>query len=132
MPRDAVVAADAKGGPGQTVMVTALPPEQMVVDIGPQTVADFGRACAGAGTIVWNGPLGVYEVPEFARGTEEVARAVAASPAMSVVGGGDLVAALERLGLTSQIDHVSTGGGATLEYLEGKTLPGIAVLREKS
>jgi phosphoglycerate kinase len=131
LPRDAVVAQDLKGGPSQTVPVTALPPDQMMVDIGPQTVAAFGGAGAGAGTIVWNGPLGVYEVSEFAHGTEGVARAVAASRAMSVVGGGDLVAALQQLGLTAHISHVSTGGGATLEYLEGKSLPGIAVLREK-
>ncbi len=132
LPTDAVVAEDLKGGPSQTVPVSALPPDRMMVDIGPQTVAAFSAACAGAGTIVWNGPLGVYEVPEFARGTEGVARAVVGSGAMSVVGGGDLVAALERLHLTSRISHVSTGGGATLEYLEGKSLPGIAVLQEKT
>jgi phosphoglycerate kinase len=129
LPRDAVVAvAPAAGEAGTTVPIAQIPADQMMVDIGPATVETFGAACARAGTIIWNGPLGVCEVPAFARGTEGVAQAVAASPAMSVVGGGDLVAALQRLGLTDRITHVSTGGGATLEYLEGKALPGISVL----
>jgi phosphoglycerate kinase len=129
LPRDVVVAAAPTAGEaGTTVPIAEIPADRMVVDIGPATVQTFGAACARARTILWNGPLGVYEVPAFARGTEGVAQAVAASPAVSVVGGGDLVAALQRLGLTDRITHVSTGGGATLEYLEGKSLPGIAVL----
>jgi len=132
LPVDAVVAPEATAARGaSTVPTERIPPDQMIVDIGPRTAEAFGALCASAGTIIWNGPLGIYEVPEFARGTEALARAVAASPATSIVGGGDLVAALERLQLADRITHVSTGGGATLEYLEGKTLPGIAVLQDR-
>jgi phosphoglycerate kinase len=131
LPRDAIVAdrfsADATR---QTVSATAIPSGWMMLDVGPQTVAAFAEAVAAAGTVVWNGPLGVYEMPPFRVGTEAVARAVAASPAVSVVGGGDLAAALADMGLEGSITHVSTGGGATLEFLEGKELPGIRVLEE--
>ncbi|MDY6825944.1 MAG: phosphoglycerate kinase [Bacillota bacterium] len=101
------------------------------VDIGPETVALFGDIIADAAMIIWNGPMGVFEVPPFDNGTAGVAAAIAGSEAYSVVGGGDLVAALEGLGLTEKINFISTGGGATLEFLEGKELPGIAVLQDK-
>lgn len=101
------------------------------VDIGPETAALFSEAASAAGTVLWNGPLGVFETPPFHRGTETVARAISRSAAFSIVGGGDIVAAIEGFGLTEQIDFISTGGGATLEFWEGKELPGIAVLREK-
>lgn len=101
------------------------------VDIGPETVALFGDIIADAAMIVWNGPMGVFEVPPFDSGTAGVAAAIAGSEAYSVVGGGDLVAALEGLGLTEKINFISTGGGATLEFWEGKELPGIAVLQDK-
>ncbi|OPL14839.1 MAG: phosphoglycerate kinase [Firmicutes bacterium ML8_F2] len=101
------------------------------VDIGPETVALFADIIADAAMIVWNGPLGVFEMPPFDSGTAGVAAAVAGSEAYSVVGGGDLVAALEGLGLTEKISFISTGGGATLEFWEGKELPGIAVLQDK-
>jgi phosphoglycerate kinase len=102
----------------------------MMLDVGPKTVAAFGAAVDGAGTVVWNGPLGVYEMAPFRAGTEGLARRVARSQATSVVGGGDLVAALAELGLSDAFTHISTGGGATLEFLEGKELPGIAVLED--
>jgi phosphoglycerate kinase len=109
----------------------AIPAGWMMLDVGPATQAAFGEAVAGAGTVVWNGPLGVYEMAPFRAGTEAVAKAVAASDATSVVGGGDLAAALAELGLEDSITHVSTGGGATLEFLEGRELPGIRVLQEE-
>ncbi|NLA27848.1 MAG: phosphoglycerate kinase [Firmicutes bacterium] len=100
------------------------------VDIGPETAAFFEETVASAGTIIWNGPLGVFETAPFHRGTETVARAVARSRAFSIVGGGDIVAAIESFGLSEEISFISTGGGATLEFWEGKNLPGIAVLQE--
>jgi len=102
------------------------------VDIGPETAQRFGARIAEAGMVVWNGPLGVFETKPFHRGTETVARAVAESRAFSVVGGGDVVAALEELDLSREISFISTGGGATLEFWEGKELPGIAVLKDKT
>ena len=105
-----------------------IPPGWAAMDIGPQTVAAFSEVIQDAKTIVWNGPMGVFEVEIFAKGTEEVAKAVVASGALSIVGGGDSVAALSSLGLADKVAHISTGGGASLELLEGKTLPGLAVL----
>jgi phosphoglycerate kinase len=103
----------------------------MVVDAGPDTVRAIAADCRGAGTIIWNGPLGIYEIPAFASGTREVARAVAASKATSVIGGGDLAAAVEDAGVADKIGFISTGGGATIEFLEGRTLPGVAALRDR-
>jgi phosphoglycerate kinase len=106
----------------------------MGLDIGPRTVELFEESISGARTIFWNGPMGVFEIETFARGTEGVARAVAAaseSGATSVIGGGDSVAAVRKLGLGNRMSHISTGGGASLEYVEGKELPGVAVLPEK-
>jgi phosphoglycerate kinase len=102
-----------------------------VLDIGPKTVAAFGKLIEGAGTVVWNGPMGVFEFPRFAEGTYGVAKAVAASQAVSVVGGGDSVAAIQQSGLADKITHISTGGGASLEMLEGLVLPGLAALQDK-
>jgi phosphoglycerate kinase len=101
----------------------------MGLDIGPKSVEQFVAAIKQAKTIVWNGPMGVFEMDKFRAGTEAVAKAVAAADAWTVVGGGDSVAAVELLGVADQIDHVSTGGGASLELLEGRELPGVAALR---
>jgi len=102
-----------------------------IMDIGPKTVAAYSKALHGAGTVVWNGPMGVFEFPTFAEGTFGVAKAVADSGAISVVGGGDSVAAINKAGLSGRITHISTGGGASLEMLEGLTLPGVAALQDK-
>jgi phosphoglycerate kinase len=102
-----------------------------VLDIGPETVKAFGAEIAAAGTIVWNGPMGVFEFPRFAEGTYGVAKEVANSKAISIIGGGDSVAAINQSGLSDKITHISTGGGASLEMLEGLELPGVALLSEK-
>ena len=108
------------------------PAEKMALDIGPETVKLFSAEIANAATVVWNGPMGVAELAPFAKGTNAIARALAANrTATTIVGGGDSVAALKSIGLSDQVSHVSTGGGASLEFLEGKTLPGVAALTEK-
>ena len=133
LPVDVVVAAEPRAGaPSEAVAGKAIPPDRAAVDVGPDTVAQIAESIAGAGTVVWNGPLGIYEIDDFARGTRAVAEALAASDAVSIVGGGDLAAALDSLGVADRITHVSTGGGATLEFLEGRTLPGVAALRDRA
>jgi len=132
LPVDVVVAdAMEEGVESETVAVDSIPSGKMGLDIGPETVALFEGYISGASTIFWNGPMGVFEIDDFAKGTEGVARAVAESGATSVVGGGDSVAAVNKLGLEDRMSHISTGGGASLEYVEGKELPGIAVLPEE-
>jgi phosphoglycerate kinase len=132
LPVDAVVAdAFAEDANHRVVDAAQVPAGWMMLDVGPATVEQFSAAVRTAGTVVWNGPLGVYEMQAFRHGTEGVARAVAESEATSVVGGGDLGAALSTLGLEEKITHVSTGGGATLEFLEGRELPGIKALEEQ-
>lgn len=115
----------------KTIPVGNVPAGWRVLDIGPETVRLFGREIANAGTIVWNGPMGVFEFPRFAEGTFAVAKEVADSKAISVIGGGDSVAAINQSGLSDKITHISTGGGASLEMLEGLELPGLAVLADK-
>ena len=133
LPLDAVIASEARPGVKvQTVAIDAVPADMKVLDVGPMTVERFLQTCDGAHAIVWNGPLGVYEVPPFDRGTDALAEGLAASDAETIIGGGDLVAALQKQHLADRMSFVSTGGGATLEFLEGKILPGIAVLREKN
>ena len=132
LPVDLVTTRELKPqSPFKTVPVGEVDEGWKAVDIGPETAAQFGGIAAEAGTILWNGPLGVFETAPFHRGTETVARAVAGSRAFSIAGGGDIVAALESFGLAGQIDFISTGGGATLKFWEGETLPGIAALRDK-
>jgi phosphoglycerate kinase len=108
------------------------PADWMALDIGPKTVEIFSKEIADAKTIVWNGPMGVFEMPAFAKGTTAIAHAVANSQATSIVGGGDSVAAVRQAGVTDKISHISTGGGASLEFLEGKKLPGVEALTEKN
>ena len=135
LPVDVVVADRMEeGAEAGTVAVDGIPSGKMGLDIGPETVALFEERIAGARTIFWNGPMGVFEIEAFAKGTEGVARAVAEASsggATSVIGGGDSVAAVNKLGLDDRMGHISTGGGASLEYVEGKELPGVAVLPDK-
>lgn len=129
LPQDVVAAGEATPDTQtEVVPVDAVPPGMMALDIGPATRRQYAEIIAGAGTVIWNGPLGVYEIDLFAGGTNAVARAIAASNAFSIVAGGDAVAAVEKAGVADKISHLSTGGGATLEYWEGRELPGIAAL----
>ena len=130
LPTDVVVANALDASEGQLAAANRVPQGMMALDIGPETRARFSDVLAGAKNIFWNGPMGVFEQSTFAEGTMSIARAVAASDARSVVGGGDSVAAINRSGIADQISHISTGGGASLELLEGKTLPGVAALEE--
>ncbi|HEX6539844.1 MAG TPA: phosphoglycerate kinase [Candidatus Dormibacteraeota bacterium] len=132
LPVDVVVAPSVDpDAPTTVVAADAIPDDLMVVDVGPATCERIAADSARAGTVVWNGPLGIYEIEAFAQGTRAVAGAVAASPAFTVIGGGDLAAAVEDAGVADKIDHISTGGGATIEFLEGRVLPGVAALRER-
>jgi phosphoglycerate kinase len=132
LPRDVVVAQElVADADTRTVPATELPDGWKGLDIGPDAVHDFRDAVLGAGTVFWNGPMGVFELAPFAEGTRGVAQAVASSDAFSVVGGGDSAAAVRQLGVPEDgFSHISTGGGASLEFLEGATLPGLAVLED--
>ncbi|ACZ38687.1 phosphoglycerate kinase [Sphaerobacter thermophilus] len=132
LPVDVVVAPRLENdAPTRIVPVEQVGDDDAIYDIGPQTVARFAEALRSARTVVWNGPMGVFEVPAFAAGTRGVAEAVASCEGFTLIGGGDSVAAVEQMGLADRVSHISTGGGASLEFLEGKDLPGVAVLRKK-
>ena len=132
LPVDLVTARKMQPGEAMRVMdADKVEPGWAAYDVGPRTVALFRDRIRGAGTVIWNGPVGVSEIRDFADGTKAVGEAIASSGAYTLVGGGDTVAAIESLGLAGRFSHVSTGGGATLEYLEGKELPGIAILKER-
>jgi len=132
LPVDVVVAdrfaADANT---QTVGIDAVPDGWRILDVGPESVEAYAAALQGCKTVVWNGPLGVTEFPPFAKGSEALARALAELHAVTIVGGGETAALLEEAGLAERFDHISTGGGAFLEFLEGRELPGVAALRDK-
>jgi phosphoglycerate kinase len=130
LPVDALVAGGLDSPSGRAVSVREIPAQQMGLDIGPLSVERFAAALKSAKTIVWNGPMGVFEKPAFATGTVALARAVAESGAFSVIGGGDTVAAVNQAGVAARIGYISTAGGAFLEFLEGRTLPGVDALTE--
>ncbi|MBQ9986535.1 MAG: phosphoglycerate kinase [Oscillospiraceae bacterium] len=132
LPTDTVAATEfAADAESKVVPTQAIPDGWMGLDIGPETIEKFSAAIKGAGTVIWNGPMGVFEFPKFAVGTESVCAAVAESGSISIVGGGDSAAAVKKLGFAKKMTHISTGGGASLEFLEGIALPGIACLEDK-
>ena len=132
LPVDTVIAdkyaADANS---QVVPMGEIPEGWLGLDIGPETIELYSAAVADAGTVIWNGPMGVFEFPAFAKGTEAVAEALSKTDAITIVGGGDSAAAVEQLGYADKMTHISTGGGASLEFMEGKALPGVACLLDK-
>ena len=132
LPVDTVI-ADRFDAEAETRVVpsNAIPEHWQGLDIGPETRELFGNTVKAAGTVIWNGPMGVFEFAKFAKGTEAVAAAMAACPGVTVIGGGDSASAIEKMGFADQVTHVSTGGGASLEFLEGKELPGVACLLDK-
>lgn len=132
VPVDVVVSAELnEKGPINVRVVDAIEEEDMVLDIGPETAQQYAEMMRDAGTIVWNGPVGVFEIDAFGAGTETLARAIAESDAFSIAGGGDTLAAVEKYGIENQISYISTGGGAFLEFLEGKTLPAVEMLTNR-
>ena len=112
-------------------MVGDIPDGKIALDIGPQSIELFKQELSDARTVVWNGPLGLFEMPQFMEGTKQIAEILANSNSVTVIGGGDTAAAITKLGLTDKMTHISTGGGASLEFLEGKELPGIFALKDK-
>ena len=132
LPSDVVVAKEfAASAEADVKPVVDVAAEEMILDIGPDTAERFAAALGGAGTVVWNGPVGVFEFDQFGEGTRVLAQAVARSPAFSIAGGGDTIAAIEKYGVGQDISYISTAGGAFLEFLEGKTLPAVEVLEER-
>ncbi len=132
LPVDVVIAEELEEGAATQVMpVGPIPDAYRILDIGPESVEAYGKVIQNAATVVWNGPMGVFEVATFAKGTFEVAKAMAESKAVTIVGGGDSASAIQKSGLADQITHISTGGGASLEMLEGLVLPGVAALQDK-
>jgi phosphoglycerate kinase len=133
LPEDVVVATEISARVRAAVkQADAVEPDEMILDIGPRTADKLAAILKNAGTIVWNGPVGVFEVDQFAKGTEAVARAIAESKAFSIAGGGDTIAAINKFGIAGQVSYISTAGGAFLEFLEGKTLPAVAALEARA
>jgi phosphoglycerate kinase len=133
LPTDVVVAREFSATAEADVKAVAdVEPDDMILDIGPDTAERFARLLQGAGTIVWNGPVGVFEFDQFGEGTRVLAHAITRSPAFSLAGGGDTLAAIEKYGVEDGISYISTGGGAFLEFVEGKVLPAVAILEERS
>ena len=133
VPTDVVVATDfSADAKASNKSVDAVLDDELILDIGPETAERFAEILAGAGTIIWNGPVGVFEFEAFANGTRVLANAIAASPGFSVAGGGDTLAAIDKYGVAEHISYISTGGGAFLEFVEGKTLPAVEVLTRRA
>jgi phosphoglycerate kinase len=133
IPEDVIVANELSPlARANTVSVNDVAADDMILDIGPKTAAKFSNMIAHAGTILWNGPVGVFEIDQFGNGTKMLAAAIAHSPAFTVAGGGDTLAAIAKYGIEKQVGYISTGGGAFLEFLEGKVLPAIAILQERA
>jgi phosphoglycerate kinase len=133
IPTDVVVAPNfAADAPATVKPVAEVGPDDMILDIGPATAARYAQMIKGAGSVIWNGPVGVFEFDAFGKGTEVLARAIAESDAFSIAGGGDTLAAVDKYGVESGISYISTGGGAFLEFCEGKELPAVAALRARA
>ena len=131
LPVDNKAAAAFDNDAASKIVGNDIPADMLAMDIGPETVKLYSAEIAKAKTVVWNGPMGCFEMPNFAFGTMSICKAVADSGAVSIIGGGDSVAAVNQSGLAAKMSHISTGGGASLEFLEGKTLPGVAALADK-
>jgi len=132
LPTDVVVSKEFKAdSPSRVVQVSAIEPDDYALDIGPQSCELFAAKVIASQTVIWNGPMGVFEMEQFARGTEKIAQAMAQCRGTTIVGGGDSVAAIKKMGVEDNLTHISTGGGASLEFLEGKVLPGVAALKDK-
>ncbi|MCI0530193.1 MAG: phosphoglycerate kinase, partial [Nitrospira sp.] len=135
LPIDCLVAPElSETADTQSISISGIPQDRMGVDIGPQTIVRFSEIIDQGKTLLWNGPMGVFEIDKFAKGTEAIAKAMANATekgAISIVGGGDSAAAVAKTGLSDKMSHISTGGGASLEFLEGKVLPGVAALTDK-
>ena len=132
LPRDTVVAEKLEAGAStKTVPVAKIPDGWTIGDIGPDTIREFSMELKKCKTVVWNGPVGVFEIPEFANGTHSMIKILADLEATTIIGGGSTAEAVIEMGLENKMTHVSTGGGASLEFLEGKVLPGVAVLQDK-
>ena len=133
IPSDVVVATEfSETAQGTVKPVGGVEPDEIILDIGPDTARRYGEILGAAGTIVWNGPVGVFEFNQFGSGTEAVSHAIAASPAFSIAGGGDTLAAVDKYGIADKISYISTGGGAFLEFLEGRKLPAVAMLEQRN
>jgi phosphoglycerate kinase len=132
LPTDVVVGNGLEDASPKTKLIDEVAPDEMILDIGPNSAEAYAGEIAKAGTIVWNGPVGVFEKAPYAKGTATIARAIAQSKAFSIAGGGDTVAAINQFGIADKIDYVSTAGGAFLEFLEGKTLPAVAALEARA